>query len=430
MSGNKKNTAESPQSRIAAVNQKNIEIHQKNPNLILQFQNQMKAAGLKLKHLYNTIKDSKTHNILDKSIDPIGFVYENSFEHSAGKNLIYQLTKLQERAKKYRNTEVEEKVVKVIKNLPTSRKRGLDHRIAEIEEIAKTGKPNLSKEFEAVRKTYDKFGSPIINEANKANKVKQISNLKKAGKWLKTGKKVGHALEGVSTYFDISSLFEFHDKLQQKKANIGDWGGAAKSAISVLGKVAELISKHAAKAEVAEVAGLIGERAALINAYAVPFEIVLAFDLIPLPEKPKPKSKPVMPINSFNTSGLFGNNVINNVIPENARVTSEAFRKIPGNARGTSYFSGGLSLVGEEGPELVNLPRGSQVFSNSRTKSLLSGMGGGNAGISINYSPQITIQGNADAKVMKTASDSSYADFERKFNALMDRRRRLSFAGG
>jgi hypothetical protein len=104
--------------------------------------------------------------------------------------------------------------------------------------------------------------------------------------------------------------------------------------------------------------------------------------------------------------------------------------KVGTNANGTSYFGGGLSLVGEEGPELVNLPRGSQVFPNSRTKSLLNGMGGGNAGISVNYSPQITIQGNADAKVMKTASDNSYADFERKFNALMDRRRRLSFAGG
>ena len=32
------------------------------------------------------------------------------------------------------------------------------------------------------------------------------------------------------------------------------------------------------------------------------------------------------------------------------------------NARGTNYWPGGLSWVGERGPELVNLPRGSQVF--------------------------------------------------------------------
>ncbi len=32
------------------------------------------------------------------------------------------------------------------------------------------------------------------------------------------------------------------------------------------------------------------------------------------------------------------------------------------NARGTNYWPGGLSWVGERGPELVNLPRGAQVF--------------------------------------------------------------------
>jgi hypothetical protein len=107
-----------------------------------------------------------------------------------------------------------------------------------------------------------------------------------------------------------------------------------------------------------------------------------------------------------------------------------ATAKVPKHAAGTSYHPGGLALVGEEGPELINLPRSSQVFSHSKTQSLLNGMGSGGAGITVNYSPQIIIQGNADAKVMKTANDNSFTDFERKFNALMDRRRRLSFAGG
>jgi hypothetical protein len=34
---------------------------------------------------------------------------------------------------------------------------------------------------------------------------------------------------------------------------------------------------------------------------------------------------------------------------------------------GTNYAPGGLSLVGERGPELVNLPRGSQVMNNTQT---------------------------------------------------------------
>ena len=49
---------------------------------------------------------------------------------------------------------------------------------------------------------------------------------------------------------------------------------------------------------------------------------------------------------------------------------------IPGHAKGTSYSRGGLAVVGEQGPELVNLNRGSSVFSNSDTRSML-GQGGG-----------------------------------------------------
>lgn len=38
--------------------------------------------------------------------------------------------------------------------------------------------------------------------------------------------------------------------------------------------------------------------------------------------------------------------------------------KIPGFAEGVQNFSGGLAIVGERGPELVNLPRGSDVIPN------------------------------------------------------------------
>jgi hypothetical protein len=39
---------------------------------------------------------------------------------------------------------------------------------------------------------------------------------------------------------------------------------------------------------------------------------------------------------------------------------------IPHFAQGTSWFEGGMAMVGENGPELVNLPRGSQVVPNSQ----------------------------------------------------------------
>lgn len=45
--------------------------------------------------------------------------------------------------------------------------------------------------------------------------------------------------------------------------------------------------------------------------------------------------------------------------------------KIPMLAKGTDYFAGGLALVGEQGPELVNMPRGSSVTPNGRTEDLL-----------------------------------------------------------
>ena len=54
-------------------------------------------------------------------------------------------------------------------------------------------------------------------------------------------------------------------------------------------------------------------------------------------------------------------------------------------ASGTLSAPGGLSLVGERGPELVNLPRGARVWSNSDTRSILAGAGGG--GQTINVGP-------------------------------------------
>lgn len=45
---------------------------------------------------------------------------------------------------------------------------------------------------------------------------------------------------------------------------------------------------------------------------------------------------------------------------------------IPKYARGTTFAKGGITLVGEEGPELIKLPRGTQVFNNEKTNSILN----------------------------------------------------------
>ena len=41
---------------------------------------------------------------------------------------------------------------------------------------------------------------------------------------------------------------------------------------------------------------------------------------------------------------------------------------IAANATGTSFFRGGWTTVGEHGPELLNLPVGSKVMTNSETR--------------------------------------------------------------
>ena len=41
------------------------------------------------------------------------------------------------------------------------------------------------------------------------------------------------------------------------------------------------------------------------------------------------------------------------------------------NFSGTSFFPGGLTMVGELGPELVALPRGSRIYNDQETKKFL-----------------------------------------------------------
>lgn len=74
---------------------------------------------------------------------------------------------------------------------------------------------------------------------------------------------------------------------------------------------------------------------------------------------------------------------------------------IPGFASGVTNFSGGLAIVGERGPELVNLPRGADVIPNSDIPSsftggrLLAATGGqdaaGGPSVTINFDPQIQV---------------------------------------
>ena len=66
---------------------------------------------------------------------------------------------------------------------------------------------------------------------------------------------------------------------------------------------------------------------------------------------------------------------------------------LPQLATGARNFAGGLALVGERGPELVNLPRGSDVYSNQDSR----GMGGGTVNNWNFYGPESFAGARRDA---------------------------------
>ena len=74
---------------------------------------------------------------------------------------------------------------------------------------------------------------------------------------------------------------------------------------------------------------------------------------------------------------------------------------IPHLARGTSFHRGGLALVGEEGPELVNLPRGSQVKTARQTAALARGVGG-RGGVTVNINGPVYGDPRAFARYIRT----------------------------
>jgi phage-related protein len=67
-------------------------------------------------------------------------------------------------------------------------------------------------------------------------------------------------------------------------------------------------------------------------------------------------------------------------------------KSLPGKALsllagGTRNWPGGLAIVGEQGPELINLPRGADVFSASETSRIIGQLGGALRGVT---SPDLT----------------------------------------
>jgi tape measure domain-containing protein len=96
--------------------------------------------------------------------------------------------------------------------------------------------------------------------------------------------------------------------------------------------------------------------------------------------------------------------------------------KLLGFADGTDYAPGGVALVGERGPEIVNLPRGSQVVPNSK---LSMGGSGGDSASRVHVTSDVRVSvdndGNLHAFVENTATRITKQGVNELNNQLPDR---------
>lgn len=89
-------------------------------------------------------------------------------------------------------------------------------------------------------------------------------------------------------------------------------------------------------------------------------------------------------------------------------------KPIPAHAKGTNNAPGGISLVGEEGPELVNLKKGSQVIPTKKTSDILSKAGN-----------SFKVEGD---RITVNITGGSSDDIIEKFEEFLDKRERRKTA--
>jgi phage-related protein len=83
--------------------------------------------------------------------------------------------------------------------------------------------------------------------------------------------------------------------------------------------------------------------------------------------------------------------------------TFSSLKRRMGFASGTSFFPGGMALVGETGPEMVTLPRGSKITRASETRDMMN-QGSGNT-YNINVTAGMGANGAEIAEMIKNVID-------------------------
>lgn len=83
--------------------------------------------------------------------------------------------------------------------------------------------------------------------------------------------------------------------------------------------------------------------------------------------------------------------------------------RIPGFAGGTSYAPGGLAWVGEQGPELINLPQGSRVYSAAQSRLIAKQDQGGGGAVSVHVGVSVDDDGKLKAYVQSVSAATTEA---------------------
>jgi len=99
------------------------------------------------------------------------------------------------------------------------------------------------------------------------------------------------------------------------------------------------------------------------------------------------------------------------------QMITEGVKGVEGAASGATVVKSGLALVGEKGPELANLQRGTQIISNAQSQQLL---GGGRTVVEGDTTIQLHFHGDINSEI----------DFERKVGqAFKDLKQRGGLRG-
>lgn len=90
------------------------------------------------------------------------------------------------------------------------------------------------------------------------------------------------------------------------------------------------------------------------------------------------------------------------------------------DAIGTDYAAAGLTLVGEEGPELVMMNGGEKVLTANETVNALSGASGGGTTVSVNFSPSYNVSGSQNAAELKAVLEEQSANMRDQIAEIME----------